>query len=565
MYLNKNMMVRNYRILLFILLLLWFLVNLIQATFSEIISDEAYYSLYGRNLAWGYFDHPPMIALFTKISSMFFNGNLGIRLMTVIIQPLTLLITWRIIDDRHADVYKVFSFFIIACSICLFSVFGFYTGPDVPLLFFTAFFLYSYKNYLTSQTWKNVFLLSVSMAGLVYSKYHAVLLIGFVVISNIRLLKSYRFWIAGLCALALFTPHLWWQTINNYPSIKFHLIERAEGFRWINILEYIPDQLASFNPVVFVAVFYLIIKYKANDPFTRALYFIIIGFIGFFGLSAFHDHVEPQWTIVCSIPMIILLYNYGIENPAKFRIIRNALLPVVAILFIGRILLIADIPFGRKLGFNGKRMKFKLIESVAKDLPVVFPGSFQKPSLYSFFTGKEALCISTLYTRKTEFDIWQPEKKFNNKPAFIYGFAEGKSRIFGTEGIKFYGYFTDSLQTINRIGVEIKPRERILYPGDSLCLLVSFTNPYPYDINFNHRKFPVTVCVAFMNGRGINIFPVILTDPVGIIRSGEKLTRTLTTIIPALPAGRYNFGICLKNIIGPAINDSFSAIKIINR
>jgi hypothetical protein len=137
--------------------------------------------------------------------------------------------------------------------------------------------------------------------------------------------------------------------------------------------------------------------------------------------------------------------------------------------------------------------------------------------------------------------------------------------MFEKDGIKFHGYVTDSLQTVNRIGVEIMPRLKILYAGDSLCLSVSFKNPYLFDINFSHRKFPVTVCMAFISYRGINLYPVILKDSVGIIQSGEILTRTLTTKIPELPAGKYNFGICLRTILGPAINDSFSEIKIMKR
>lgn len=78
----------------------------------------------------------------------------------------------------------------------MFSFYGFFTAPDVPLLFFTAFFLYAYKNYLTDQNIKNILALSISMAGLVYSKYHAILVIGFVILSNPGLLKSYKIWLA---------------------------------------------------------------------------------------------------------------------------------------------------------------------------------------------------------------------------------------------------------------------------------------------------------------------------------------------------------------------------------
>ena len=43
---------------------IWFIVNLLQGIFTEIQEDEAYYALYGEHLAWGYFDHPPMVGLF---------------------------------------------------------------------------------------------------------------------------------------------------------------------------------------------------------------------------------------------------------------------------------------------------------------------------------------------------------------------------------------------------------------------------------------------------------------------------------------------------------------------
>jgi hypothetical protein len=558
-------MVRNYKILFFIMLLAWFLVNLIQAAYTEILSDEAYYALYGKNLAWGYFDHPPMVALLTRLSSLFFKGNLGIRFMTVLLQPLTLLCIWKIIDEQNPDTNKVLLFFIISSSICLFAILGLYTLPDVPLLFFTALFLYSYKRFLGTQSWEYVIFLSLSMAGLLYSKYHAVLIIGFVIISNFKLLKSYKFWVAGISALILFIPHIWWQVANNYPSIKFHLIDRAEGFKWINLIEYIPNELAVFNPFVLGAAIYIMVKVRPENLFTRALYYQIAGFLGFFGIMTWHDHVEPQWTITSSLAMIILIYNYSISHPGMYRFIRRTLIPVIIVLFICRILLITEIPLGAYFSFTGKKVKYEFIESVAKDLPVLFQGSFQKPSLYMYFTGREGFCINSLYNRKTEFDIWQPEKKYNNKPAFIYGVTEGKSRMYEKDGIRIYGFITDSLQTVNRIGVEFSPRPKTFNTGDTLNLSLILRNPYTFDIDFNHRHFPVAVCLALVKDLDVRLVPVILSDPIGIMRSGESISRTFKVVVPDLPAGRYNFGVSLKTPLGPAINDSFYRIKLLAR
>jgi hypothetical protein len=552
----------NYKKLFIALLLTWFAVNMLQAVFTEILSDEAYYGLYGKYLAWGYFDHPPMIALFTKISSLFFKGNLGIRFMTVLVQTITLLITWKATDDNQPDRNKVFSFFIIAGSICLFSTYGFISTPDSPLLLFTALFLYSYKNFLNDQSWKNVFILSLSMAGLIYSKYQAALIIGFVVSSNFKLLKTYKFWISGIFALIILSPHIWWQVTNDYPSFKYHLIDRSDKFKWMYFLEYLPNQMVIFNPLILGAIVYVIIKNKAKELFTRALYFSIIGFIGFFWIMTFRGHVEPNWTIACSIPMIVLLYNKSAADPKMFKFVRKALLPSLLLIIVVRILITLNLPPVKSLALKGKREKFKFIESVAKDRPVLFLGSFPKPSLYSFFTGKEAMGINSVYSRKNQFDIWQFEKKYNNKPAFICGFGEGNSELYKKDGFEFYGYGTDSLQTINRIGVEIQPKYKVLNAGDTLSITLTLNNPYEYDIDFNHSKFPVSIYMEFLNGREINSFPVILHDPVSVIHSGEIITRTFVALVPDIPAGKYHFGVCLQNLFGPAINDSFSVIWI---
>src|SRR5215831_17976091 len=123
----------------FILLLAtWLLLNFLQAIYTEINPDEAYYFLYGKHLDWGYYDHPPMVALIARISSLFFNGNLGVRFITVLLQIPTLILIWLQLDKKEfSDNRSVLFFFIISASLVLFGAYGFTTTPDAPLLFFT--------------------------------------------------------------------------------------------------------------------------------------------------------------------------------------------------------------------------------------------------------------------------------------------------------------------------------------------------------------------------------------------------------------------------------------------
>ena len=148
----------NWKFFLCCGLFIWFIINLLQGLFTEIQEDEAYYALYGEHLAWGYFDHPPMVGLMTFLSSILFSGALGVRFFTIIASCLSLFVIWLIaisrpIDPstdsgtsglRDLDPKSILLFFIIACSIVMFNIYGFVTTPDAGLILFSAFFLLFY-------------------------------------------------------------------------------------------------------------------------------------------------------------------------------------------------------------------------------------------------------------------------------------------------------------------------------------------------------------------------------------------------------------------------------------
>ena len=60
----------------------WLVLALIQAWGTELFDDEAYYWVYSKFLDWGYFDHPPMIAVLIKIGYFIFPSELGVRYLS---------------------------------------------------------------------------------------------------------------------------------------------------------------------------------------------------------------------------------------------------------------------------------------------------------------------------------------------------------------------------------------------------------------------------------------------------------------------------------------------------
>jgi len=559
--LTKNLERINWKTLFLLLLLAWFGINILQTIFTEIIDDESYYAFWGEHLAWGYYDHPPLVGIITHISALLFSGNLSVRFLTILAQIITLCLIWMLCDEKTPSAKKVLLFFVFPASMIMFSVYGFITTPDVPLLLFTALFLWIYQHFLKEESWANTFLLGLSMAGMMYSKYHAVLIIGFIVISNFRLLSRYKFWIAGLLAIVLLIPHLLWHIKMDFPSFQYHLSARSSSFKWKYILIYLPNQLVVFNPLVVGATVYILFKYKPRDIFERGLYTLIIGFFVFFALMTFRGHVEPHWTVICSIPMIILLYRYSLQNKKLLRFVKYGIVPCVVLIFILRILFATDNSLTKRLDFAGKETRFKALESIAGDKPVVFTGSFQKPSLYHFFTRKETSVLSAVNSRQTQFDIWQKELAWQGKPVFICSEVKGLTQQYNIGTYMFRGFFCEHFQSVNRLKITYKLDQTAYYAGDTLHIHFEIFNPQPNEIDFHHPELPVTLKVVYFNKNTLLFNDCEWMDAIEKLPSHASVKGELKTVIPNL-SGSYKFGLTLDNKLCSAVNSSFVGLQI---
>src|SRR5712671_1009807 len=168
-HLFKNSYIgKNHRVLFY---LSWLLLGVIQSRYTELLDDEAYYWVYSRYLDWGYFDHPPMIAVLIKIGYTFFHNELGVRLLPLLMNLFSLMIIEKLIDRKNPLL-----FYAICLSLAALQVSGFVAVPDTPLIFFTAVYFWCYKKFIANFSIAYTFLLGIITALILYSKYHAALI-----------------------------------------------------------------------------------------------------------------------------------------------------------------------------------------------------------------------------------------------------------------------------------------------------------------------------------------------------------------------------------------------------
>ncbi|MEM9836311.1 MAG: glycosyltransferase family 39 protein, partial [Bacteroidota bacterium] len=109
-------------------LLAWWGLNMVTAAFSPIDADEAYYWMYAQQLDWGYFDHPPAVALLINLGMHWLPGELGLRLGHVLIGGLTMLIIWDILDRPQGKQAWVAA--LLLAALPMLQVYGFIATPD---------------------------------------------------------------------------------------------------------------------------------------------------------------------------------------------------------------------------------------------------------------------------------------------------------------------------------------------------------------------------------------------------------------------------------------------------
>ena len=198
----------------------WLIIGLVQAWGTELFDDEAYYWVYSKFLDWGYFDHPPMIAVLVKLGYFIFPSELGVRLFIVLLGTASIYFIEQLTKPKD-----LLLFYAIVLNIAVLQIGGIMAVPDIPLLFFTVLFFIAYKNFVEKNGFKEAIFLSIVISLLLYSKYHGILIIFFTLLSNLSLFKKPLTYLVIFLSVALFMPHIFWQFIHGFPSINYHLFD----------------------------------------------------------------------------------------------------------------------------------------------------------------------------------------------------------------------------------------------------------------------------------------------------------------------------------------------------
>ena len=526
----------------------WWIANLVQAGFTELANDEAYYHMFAERLAWGYFDHPPVTALLVWAGERLFGGELGVRFFFTVLQPLYLWILWRLIRPADAGRRDAALFVVVSAATLMLQLYGFIAVPDGPLMFTTALFLLTFKWF--SENRRRAWLwMGIAMALMAYSKYHGALVVLFALAANPRQLLRPVLYSSGAVALLLLVPHLVWQYEHDWASFAYHLSGRNSVFRPGYVVEFLANVLVVFNPFFVPLYVQAWRKVKPQTPVGRALKFLPVAFIVFFMLSSLRGYVQPQWVIVSCFGLVCVLFAYARRHPRTRRYVMRAGGVTVGLIVLARLVMIFN-PLGIRFEVFNNPESYAAIAAEADGRPVVFRYGYAVAAKYAFYTGGEAYCQPNIRYRTHQWQFRDDDSQFIGREVLVEcpdGTVSDSTRQVRTltmaNGRSFTWFVDPAFHPVRLVDIAFTGLPGRVAAGETLRLELRIRNPYPYAIRVGAGD--TQLVMLWKHGRfRVDEFP---TGETFTIPADSELTRGVTfTVLPQLAGETFDVGFALR-------------------
>jgi hypothetical protein len=300
---NDLRLVRNTAVTILALVAL----RLGAAAWTPLTFDEAYYWMWSKHLAGGYYDHPPGVAAVIRLGTMIAGDNeLGVRLVSIL---LALPMSWAVY--RTAAILfggvRVAATATMLLNVTLMAAVGtLIVTPDAPLLVASSFVLFCLAKVLATERGAWWLAVGAAVGAALLSKYTALffgpaILIWLVSVPKLRhwLISPWPYLGAGV-SLAIFSPVIFWNADHHWVSfIKQIGRARIEEFRPAFLAELIPTQVAFATPLVFTLGamgLYALLKRKAGASAARMLVNATFWtIVAYFIWHSLHARVEANW------------------------------------------------------------------------------------------------------------------------------------------------------------------------------------------------------------------------------------------------------------------------------
>lgn len=306
------------------------LARLAAGALIPLTEDEAYYRLWSMRPAFGYFDHPPMIAWQTWLGRHIAGDTpLGVRAIPALETAATSVMVFDLARLMNFGERIAARAGVWLNATLLVGFAGELAVPDVPnALFWTATLWCALRAMKGHGVW---WLAAGGAAGLAcLSKYSALFLAPGLLLwlalsaDGRRQLRTPWPWLAAAIAAAVFAPNVIWNAEHGWLTFakQFGRV-RAGGFEPGFLGKLAIDQLLLLNPLIAIFIGLAVCR-RAAWPLLA----VSAPFAAYLVIHSLHDEVQGQWPAPL-YPLLVIAAAAAAETATGWlAAVRSAAAPV---------------------------------------------------------------------------------------------------------------------------------------------------------------------------------------------------------------------------------------------
>ena len=367
-----------------------------------ITADEAYYFSWGKQISFGYYDHPPLIGWITSLTN-----TSTLRLPFLFATLLFAMIA------KEQVLGKLL--FIPGVHLLLGGAL-----PDTLMVLSGFLVIHYFKIWASSSTIINAIILGITTAILGYSKFHGILLVFALAIGFWSKRKEWTLYLAiAITALALI-PYLVWQSENGWVTFTYHFGGRFHNTSVQNTLGFFGITILLWWPVF---IFFNNLRLWSKS--------LVVISLALFGMGAYKGSVEMHWLLV----WMWVIPELSVPNSKRIRQMTYALVCLHSLFWIPQFRNV----LGLELHFRPE------IDNLDTQKKTVFLDAYQDAALFEFKTSKKSYSLAHPGIRLSQYNL--RSYPFNGQEVVVYN-RMGMGEKLGNSPFHFV---EDTLFDLSRI------------------------------------------------------------------------------------------------------------------
>ncbi len=300
----------------------------------ELGPDEAQYWFWSRDLDFGYFSKPPLIAWSIALTTgLFGDAGWAARLSAPLYHcgaAALLFYTARRLFNERAGAWAGIGW-LVTPGVNLSS---FVIATDAPLIFFWSAALFFLVRIIKTDTPQPVNFaglggaIGLGMMAKYAMIYFPIALALMAALPGVRqkLFRKHAL-ITAAIAIALFTPNILWNAAHDFQTVSHTAANANWGrdlFKPVALIEFLGGQFVIFGAIFFTALIALAVQWRRLDERQVMLLILSLTPLIIVSVQAFLSRAHANWAVASYPAAMILITGTLLEREKSFWIKANA-------------------------------------------------------------------------------------------------------------------------------------------------------------------------------------------------------------------------------------------------